>query len=66
MPRRAAAATNVAFPAADPYVRQALEALDAPEPPEEIAIRWRPWRAVAATHLITRGASVDMAELAAN
>jgi AraC family transcriptional regulator of adaptative response / DNA-3-methyladenine glycosylase II len=55
-----------AFPAADPYVRQALEALYASEPPEEMAVRWRPWRAVAATHLITRGASADMAEFAAN
>lgn len=33
---------------------------------EEIAVRWRPWRAVAATHLITRGASADTAEFAAN
>jgi AraC family transcriptional regulator of adaptative response / DNA-3-methyladenine glycosylase II len=51
-----------AFPAEDPHVRQVLEALDAPQPAEEIAVRWRPWRAVAALHLITHGASADMAE----
>jgi AraC family transcriptional regulator, regulatory protein of adaptative response / DNA-3-methyladenine glycosylase II len=46
-----------AFPESDPYVRWALRALNAPGPAEQIAPRWRPWRAVAATHLVTYTAS---------
>jgi AraC family transcriptional regulator of adaptative response / DNA-3-methyladenine glycosylase II len=45
-----------AFPDADPFVRQALRALNAPG---DVAARWQPWRAVAATHLITRGAEAS-------
>lgn len=47
-----------AFPGSDPGIRRALHALDASGPPGELAGRWRPWRAVAAMHLITRAACV--------
>jgi AraC family transcriptional regulator, regulatory protein of adaptative response / DNA-3-methyladenine glycosylase II len=47
-----------AFPESDPQVRRALRILGATGPAEEIASRWRPWRAVAATYLITHAASV--------
>jgi AraC family transcriptional regulator, regulatory protein of adaptative response / DNA-3-methyladenine glycosylase II len=42
-----------AFPQSDPYVRRALDTLHISGPAQAIAARWRPWRAVAAMHLIT-------------
>jgi AraC family transcriptional regulator, regulatory protein of adaptative response / DNA-3-methyladenine glycosylase II len=46
-----------AFPDTDPCIRHALRALDATAPAEEMARRWRPWRAVAATYLLTYAAT---------
>jgi 3-methyladenine DNA glycosylase/8-oxoguanine DNA glycosylase len=41
-----------AFPHADPVVRCALEQIDESiRSADEIAEQWRPWRALAATHL---------------
>jgi AraC family transcriptional regulator of adaptative response / DNA-3-methyladenine glycosylase II len=42
-----------AFPHADPLVQLALEQIDSSiRSPDEIAEKWRPWRALAATHLV--------------
>ena len=46
-----------AFPESDPSVQWALRSLDCPTPAEEIASRWRPWRAVVATHLVAYAAA---------
>jgi AraC family transcriptional regulator of adaptative response / DNA-3-methyladenine glycosylase II len=46
-----------AFPASDPSVRWALGTLDASSPAEVMASKWRPWRAIAATHLLAYAAS---------
>jgi AraC family transcriptional regulator, regulatory protein of adaptative response / DNA-3-methyladenine glycosylase II len=61
----AAAAQNVAlrlghrdaFPESDPHIRRALNALDCVATADQVAPRWRPWRAVAATHLVLHAAS---------
>lgn len=50
-----------AFPADDPQLRAALLRLDAGDGADELALRWQPWRALAATHLITYGASESLA-----
>jgi AraC family transcriptional regulator of adaptative response / DNA-3-methyladenine glycosylase II len=43
-----------AFPHADRRISQALRAIaSSPEPAGELAERWRPWRALAATHLLS-------------
>lgn len=42
-----------AFPESDPGVRSALRTLGLSGSAEEIAARWQPWRALAATHLAT-------------
>jgi AraC family transcriptional regulator of adaptative response / DNA-3-methyladenine glycosylase II len=47
-----------AFPESDPYIRRALRDLGALDSAQEIASRWRPWRAIAAMYLITHAASV--------
>lgn len=47
-----------AFPESDPCIRLALRSLAADSPPEQIAGGWRPWRAVAAMHLITGAAAL--------
>jgi AraC family transcriptional regulator of adaptative response / DNA-3-methyladenine glycosylase II len=52
-----------AFPASDLGLRRALEG-GAPRSPgalARIADRWRPWRALAATHLWTAGSTVQAA-----
>jgi AraC family transcriptional regulator of adaptative response / DNA-3-methyladenine glycosylase II len=46
-----------AFPESDPSILCALHTLDCSASAEEIASRWRPWRAVAATHLVAYAAS---------
>jgi AraC family transcriptional regulator of adaptative response / DNA-3-methyladenine glycosylase II len=48
-----------AFPESDPSICWALRSLDCPTPAEEIASRWHPWRALAATHLLTYAASAS-------
>ena len=45
-----------AYPESDPHLRTALRALDVSDPAGQAAARWRPWRAVAATHLIVHAA----------
>lgn len=50
-----------AFPESDPHLRSALRTLHAPGAAGEIASKWRPWRAVAAMHLITYAASAASA-----
>ena len=47
-----------AFPGADPHIRGALRALGAAGPAEKIAAAWQPWRAVAATYLMTHAATM--------
>lgn len=47
-----------AFPESDPYIRRALRDLGALDSAQEIASRWRPWRAIAAMYLISHAASV--------
>jgi AraC family transcriptional regulator, regulatory protein of adaptative response / DNA-3-methyladenine glycosylase II len=47
-----------AFPESDPCIRRALRDLGALGSTQEIASRWRPWRAIAAMYLITHAASV--------
>jgi AraC family transcriptional regulator, regulatory protein of adaptative response / DNA-3-methyladenine glycosylase II len=46
-----------AFPESDQGLRWALGALDVSGSAEELASKWRPWRAVAATHLVTYAAA---------
>jgi AraC family transcriptional regulator of adaptative response / DNA-3-methyladenine glycosylase II len=50
-----------AFPASDPHLLRALRTLDACGPAEQIASKWRPWRAIAATYLLTHAASAPAA-----
>ena len=45
-----------AYPESDPHLRTALRALDVSDAAGQAAVRWRPWRAVAATHLIVHAA----------
>lgn len=45
-----------AFPWPDPEVHRGLDRIGILDPGEQVAANWRPWRAVAATHLITHGA----------
>lgn len=45
-----------AFPWPDPDVHRGLDRLGIVDPVEQVAGIWRPWRAVAATHLIAHGA----------
>jgi AraC family transcriptional regulator of adaptative response / DNA-3-methyladenine glycosylase II len=42
-----------AFPSSDPGLRRALRTLDVAGSAEELAVNWQPWRATAATHLVT-------------
>jgi AraC family transcriptional regulator of adaptative response / DNA-3-methyladenine glycosylase II len=47
-----------AFPESDPRIGAALSALGSTTPTREIARRWQPWRAVAATYLLCFAASM--------
>jgi AraC family transcriptional regulator of adaptative response / DNA-3-methyladenine glycosylase II len=47
-----------AFPESDPLIGQALRRLDYHEPANGIASRWKPWRAVAATHLVAHASTI--------
>jgi AraC family transcriptional regulator of adaptative response / DNA-3-methyladenine glycosylase II len=42
-----------AFPSSDPDLRRALRTIGATGSAEQLAANWQPWRAVAATHLVT-------------
>jgi AraC family transcriptional regulator of adaptative response / DNA-3-methyladenine glycosylase II len=49
-----------AFPHADPLVQLALGQIDSSlRPADEIADQWRPWRALAATHLAAHAEALD-------
>ena len=53
-----------AFPADEPALRRALDALDGSADVgtgTELSERWRPWRALAATHLIAHADALDSA-----
>jgi AraC family transcriptional regulator, regulatory protein of adaptative response / DNA-3-methyladenine glycosylase II len=51
-----------AFPESDPQLRSALSALGAPYLSAKLASRWQPWRAVAATHLLSFAGSTTSEE----